>query len=120
MAELDAGRGEPRMNRRLAHTDRSNRHLIQSHKITPTLPARSRPLPTRSLPYMSYLSGYLPFTQCCVFPRQSPNTQNRHPTLFLRREATVAFMPLTRRGMDPSSVVQRCDHDCDAKECYQC
>lgn len=26
---------------------------------------------------------------------------------------------LNRRGMDLSSVMQRCDHDCDAKECYQ-
>ena len=23
-----------------------------------------------------------------------------------------------RRGMDLSSVIQRCDHDCDAEQCY--
>ena len=34
--------------------------------------------------------------------------------------ATAAIMPITLRGMDPSSVIQCCDHECDAEQCYQC
>jgi hypothetical protein len=33
--------------------------------------------------------------------------------------ATAAIVGMNRRGMDLSSVIPRCDHDCDAEQCYQ-